>query len=199
MKPPRKPPDGEHDLFPGKRYPFWTRRSDRHPRVEPYPGAIKDGVAQIISDLKALRSPSPDGRAPSRFPSQPYTPRPTPHPPSHRPEYSYPPPPPPCPHPCAMTMGTPSQSQGHPYHLPQPVPLYSHPPTTPYELHPQPLATSHLWQRSPVAPYCHENAAWFSLNFSFFQVSLHSLTYCEVIANSLHSLPQFHSRESSQA
>ena len=48
-------------------------------------------------------------------------------------------------------------------------------------------------------PTCHENAAWFSLNFSLFQVSLHSLTYREVIANSLHSLPQFHSRESSQA
>ena len=46
---------------------------------------------------------------------------------------------------------------------------------------------------------CHENAAWFSLNFSFFQVSLHSLTYREVIANSLHSLPQFPSRESPQA
>ena len=38
---------------------------------------------------------------------------------------------------------------------------------------------------------CHENAAWFSLNFLFIQVSLHSLTYCEVIANLLHSLPQF--------
>ena len=40
-------------------------------------------------------------------------------------------------------------------------------------------------------PNCHENAAWFSLNFLFIQVSLHSLTYREVIANLLNSLPRF--------
>ena len=47
------------------------------------------------------------------------------------------------------------------------------------------------WTDDNKRMLCHENAAWFSLNFSFLQVSLHSLTFREVIVNLLHSLPQF--------
>ena len=154
MASPRKPPDGEPNKFPGKRYPYWVRRSDHHPRVESRPGEIIDGTNAIIQNLRSLRSPSPDAREFSRFLLRPCTPHtsmsgstsqrriptyPPSPPPTTRPHQ--PPPPLSHSHPHMAAVGVPSQFPTYLYPIPsQPPPhfQYPYPPPTRYPPLPPP-------------------------------------------------------------
>ena len=93
--PPRNPPNKSAYPPRGERVDYWTRRSERHPRVQSQPDEIVNGTNSIINALRRVRSPSPPSTTGfSRFSSRAATPDyAVPGPSSQHPAYSYPPPP----------------------------------------------------------------------------------------------------------
>ena len=132
MPPPRNPPDKSAYPPRGERIDFWTRRSERHPRVQSQPDEIVNGTNSIVNALHRVCSPSPvNATGFSRFSSHAATPDyMVPGPSSQHPVFSYPPPPLPF-HP--LSGFTHPAYQHIPWHAspPQPHPLVRDPPSPP--------------------------------------------------------------------